>query len=164
MFVFAIAAVQQRPPLQINELNILVNDLRGKLWAFALFFSDWSSCQLLSVWIVLIMMVTVIIASNPLFAKSPNMRTNSPNYRRRPPNSTSVTSWNRSKRRNSPWRKKIRRFARFFFTAVHSDIESSISVTCASELHSVEIFNASFHPKSIKCRQWILSSFEARKC
>ena len=53
------------------------------------------------------------VASNPLSAKSPNMRTNSPNYRRRPLSSTSATSWNRSKRRNSPWRKKTRRWASF---------------------------------------------------
>lgn len=38
------------------------------------------------------------------------MKTNSPSYKRKPPNSTSVTNSKWSKRRNSPWKKRIRRW------------------------------------------------------
>ena len=38
------------------------------------------------------------------------MKTNSPSYKRKPPNSTSVTNLRLSKRRNSPWKKRIRRW------------------------------------------------------
>lgn len=49
-------------------------------------------------------------ALNHLCAKYRNTKTNSLNCKRRLPNSTSVINWNKWKRRNSPWRTRIRRY------------------------------------------------------
>lgn len=51
-----------------------------------------------------------ILALSQLWKRSPNMKTNSPSYKRKPPNSTSVTNLRLLKRRNSPWKKRIRRW------------------------------------------------------
>lgn len=54
-----------------------------------------------------------ILALSQHWRRFPNTRTNSPSYRRRPPSSTSATNSKLSRRRSSPWKKKIRRYVAF---------------------------------------------------
>lgn len=49
-------------------------------------------------------------ASNQLWRKSPNTKTNSPSSKRKRRSSTSETSWKLWRKRSSPWKKKTKRY------------------------------------------------------
>lgn len=66
------------------------------------------------------------IALSQLSRRSRNTRTNSPNCKRRLPNSTSVTNLRWSRRRNSPWKKKRKRYVSLYLFCFYKFFTFSI--------------------------------------
>lgn len=59
-------------------------------------------------------LLSLILASNQPWRKSPNTKTNSLNCKRKQQNSTSETNWKLSRKRSSPWKKKTKRSVDYF--------------------------------------------------